>query len=222
MGRYSEGERLCRRALAIQERSLGPENAELSGTLDNLASNYRGQSRLESALELSRRALQISRNTYGDSHPFTCKRLRTVTVLEANLGHLGDAQGFLQGIVEVQRQALGEQSPALATTIANLAAVKFRQGLPLEAETLYRQAVLILDRSRSNDHKLAEVFTNFAWLLRQTGRRGEAKKMELRAGAISRNGNTSGRFAVDISERGCKTDCVNEFSDTKQGEQGWN
>jgi tetratricopeptide (TPR) repeat protein len=200
-GRYAEAERLCKRALVIEEKALGPEHPQVSAALDNLASIYRRQGQFEVALDLSRRAEQLARKAFGDRHPLTCQRGNKLAVLYGTVERLPEAEALLRRILENQRQALGEDNLDVATTMANLAAVSFRRKLPLEAVALYRQALPILERFRSNDQKLVTVLSNFAWVLRQTGSRGEAKKLEARARAISASHLSDwGRYTVDVSE----------------------
>jgi tetratricopeptide (TPR) repeat protein len=187
--------------LAIQEEILGPEHFQVSVTLDNLASIYCRRGQFESALDLSRRAEQIARKAFGDQHPLTCLRANKVAVLYADLGRFPEAEALLRRTLEVQRQALGEDSPDVALTMANLAAVNLRRKLPVEADALYRRALLILERSRSNDRKLVAVLSNYAWLLHQTGKRSEGRKLEARARAISMTHRSDwGRHTVDVSD----------------------
>ena len=71
----------------------------------------------------------------------------------------------------------------------------------MEAGALYRRAMLILECSRSNDQKLVTVLSNYARLLRHTGRRGEAKKLEARARAISMTHRSDwSHYTVDVSD----------------------
>jgi tetratricopeptide (TPR) repeat protein len=200
-GRYVEAERLCQRALAIEEKALGPEHPQVSAILDNLASTYSRRGQFETAVDLSRRAEQIARKAFGDQHPITCLRANKLAVLYGNLGRLVEAEALLRRILEIQLLALGEDNPDVATTLANLAAVSSRRQLPVEAVNLYRRALPIFERSRSNDQKLVIVLSNYAWLLRQTGRSRDAKRLEARARAISvRHQSSWGRYTVDVGD----------------------
>jgi len=98
-------------------------------------------------------------------------------------------------------RALGEDNPDVATTMANLAAICVRLKMTVEADSLYRRLLAILDRSRANDRTLVSVLGDFAWLLRQTGRSREAKKLESRAHEIAAMyPDDRRRYTVDVSD----------------------
>jgi tetratricopeptide (TPR) repeat protein len=170
-------------------------------TLDNLASIYRRRGRFEAALELSRRAEQIAHNSFGDRHPLTCLRANKLAVLYGDTGRLSEAESLLRRTLEIQVQALGEGNPDVANTMANLAAIYVRLKKPIEADSFYRRLLAVLERSRANDRKLVSVLGDYAWLLRQTGRSREARKLESRAHEIAAMYPEDWRrYTVDVSD----------------------
>jgi tetratricopeptide (TPR) repeat protein len=56
---FPEAERLCRRALAIDEASCGPDHPNVARVLNNLARLLQDRNRLDEAEPLFRRALAI-------------------------------------------------------------------------------------------------------------------------------------------------------------------
>lgn len=64
-GRYAEAEPLLKRALAIQEKALGPDHPDVSNSLNNLATLYAGQGRYADADPLFKRALAIHEKALG-------------------------------------------------------------------------------------------------------------------------------------------------------------
>ena len=58
-GRFAEAEPLLKRALAIQEKAVGPNHPLVAGTLAALARGYEAQGRTEEALGASRRSVGI-------------------------------------------------------------------------------------------------------------------------------------------------------------------
>ncbi len=64
----------------------------------------------------------------------------------------------------------------------NLAESLQSQDRHSEAEDHFRRALAICDRSLSGDHpQTIQTLVNYAMLLRQTGRKGQASRMEKRA-----------------------------------------
>jgi tetratricopeptide (TPR) repeat protein len=58
-GRYSEAIPLAQRALAIREKSLGPDHPDVATSLNNLALLYNNQGRYADAEPLYKRSLAI-------------------------------------------------------------------------------------------------------------------------------------------------------------------
>jgi tetratricopeptide (TPR) repeat protein len=198
-GKYEDAERLCKRALTIEERVLRPDDLQLSATLDTLASIYSRRGQFEAALDVGRRAEQIARNALGVPNPITWARGNKVAVLLADLDRLPEADSLLRQLIEIQET--GEENRYSAMTLANLAAVSFRRGSPAESVTLYDRALLILARSGSDDDQLVSVWSNYAWVLRRTGRKRDAKKLEARARSVLVNRqNDWTAYTVDVGD----------------------
>ena len=58
-GQYAAAEPLYKRALAIDEKALGPDHPSVATSLENLAGLYRATERTEEAKKLERRAERI-------------------------------------------------------------------------------------------------------------------------------------------------------------------
>ena len=67
--RLAEAEPLMRRALAIDEKSFGPEHPDVARDLNNLAQLLQATNRLAEAEPLMRRALAIDENELRPEHP---------------------------------------------------------------------------------------------------------------------------------------------------------
>ena len=67
--RLTRTEPLKRRALAIDEKSLGPEHPDVATDLNNLALLLQATNRLTEAEPLYRRALAIDEKSLGPEHP---------------------------------------------------------------------------------------------------------------------------------------------------------
>jgi uncharacterized protein YoaH (UPF0181 family) len=65
----AEAEPMMRRALAIDEQSLGPDHPNVARNLHNLAVLLQATNRLADAKPLGRRALKIWAKSLGAEHP---------------------------------------------------------------------------------------------------------------------------------------------------------
>ena len=79
---------MMRRALAIEEKSLGTEHPRVAMSLNNLAALFGATNRLSEAEPLMRRALAIEEKSLGTEHP-------DVAILLNNLGQLLQATNRL-------------------------------------------------------------------------------------------------------------------------------
>ena len=70
-----------RRALAIDEQSLGPDHPRVAIRLNNLAQLLQATNRLEDAEPLMRRALAILEASLPDHHPWVQGGRRNLNVL---------------------------------------------------------------------------------------------------------------------------------------------
>lgn len=66
--RYEEAEPLCKRALEIDERELGPDHPDVATDMKNLAELYRAQERFGEAEPLYHKALEIRESSPGSVH----------------------------------------------------------------------------------------------------------------------------------------------------------
>ena len=79
--RLPEAEPLMRRALAIDEKSYGPEHPDVAIDLNNLAALLQATNRLPEAEPLMRRALTIDEKSYGPEHPDVAIDLNNLAAL---------------------------------------------------------------------------------------------------------------------------------------------
>jgi tetratricopeptide (TPR) repeat protein len=74
-GNYAEAEPLHQRALAIREKALGPEHADVAQSPNNLALLYKTQGKYAEAEPLYQRARAIWEKALGPEHPHVATAL---------------------------------------------------------------------------------------------------------------------------------------------------
>jgi tetratricopeptide (TPR) repeat protein len=118
--RYDESEAIYRRALAIFEKTFGPEHYEVASNLHNLAAVLCTRGDLDEAEKLYRRALVIKEKLLGEDSPDAALTLNNLGALLSRAGRPKEAAGLLQRAVAVLQGQVAPDHPHLALARANL------------------------------------------------------------------------------------------------------
>jgi tetratricopeptide (TPR) repeat protein len=124
--RLGEGEPLMKRALAIWEKTLGPEHPNVATGVNNLAELYRAQGQYAQAEPLYRRALAIDEKSYGAEHPIVARDLSNLAQLLQDSKRLGEAEPLMRRVLVIIIQFTPETShphPYLRVALYNYVAL---------------------------------------------------------------------------------------------------
>lgn len=137
-----EAEPLMRRALTIDEKSLGANHPNVAVRLNNLSQLLKATNRLKEAEPLLRRALAISEQNMSANHPELALRLNNLAELYQDTNRFGEAEPLLRRSVSIfldfTRQT-GYQHPHLKVAIDNYANLLMRW-VAVESKFLRRSA----------------------------------------------------------------------------------
>jgi class 3 adenylate cyclase/tetratricopeptide (TPR) repeat protein len=184
-GAYSAAELLLKRALAIHEKTLGPDHPDVARSINSLAGVYYVQGHYEEAERLYRRALEVREKTLGPDHPDVSESLNDLGLLYRNQGRYDEAQSLLARALAICERALGPDHPNVAVCLDNLGIVNRDQGRFNETETLNARAVAILEKALGPHHPhVAYGLSNLGYVYGQQGRFDEAEALNTRALAI--------------------------------------
>jgi len=142
---YGRAERLKRAALAIGERSLGPDHPSVATRLNNLAELLRATNRLAEAEPLYRRALAIDEASLGPDHPDVARDLNNLAKLLEATNRLAEAEPLYRRMVLIFlnfRRATGHAHPHHDTALANYAGILQDLGRTQEAIDAELRALL--------------------------------------------------------------------------------
>ncbi len=182
---HGAAEPLMRRALAIDETSLGPDHPDVATDLNNLAQLLQATNRLAEAEPLMRRALAIDETSFGPDHPNVAIRLNNLAALLQATNRLAEAEPLMRRALAIDETSFGPDHPNVATDLNNLAALLQATNRLAEAEPLMRRALAIDETSFGPDHpNVATDLNNLALLLQATNRLAEAEPLMRRALAI--------------------------------------
>ncbi len=119
--KYSQAEKLYRRALAVFERVYGRNHYEVAVTLNNLAALYQAQGIGGKPESLYRRALAIKEKILGPQHPDVGMTLNNLGVYYRAVGRFAEARPCCERASRIFERALGASHPKVATALWNYA-----------------------------------------------------------------------------------------------------
>ena len=222
-GQYGEAETLHDRALAIYEKTLGPDSPLTATGWSNLGNVRYLQGKLAAAEDAHRRALAIREKVLGRDHPDTATSLNNLAnvlleqgkdvrtsgaeqLAQRSLGQVqvfSEVEGMYRRALSIQERALGPDHPAVANTLNNLSAFLDQQGRSPEAEALQRRALAILEKRVGPLHPdTAATLTTLALSLDRQGKVLESEQVYLRAVDTSRKAGNPRTLLLNDSRLG--------------------
>ncbi len=177
-GQHAEAEPLVRRALALDEQSLGPDDPNVARDLHNLAHLLEATNRMTEAEPLMRRALAIDERSFGPEHPDVARDLHNLARLLQATNRLAEAEPLMRRSLSIFEKSFGSNHPNVATSLNNLAGLLQATNRLGEAEPLIRRALALDEQSLGPQHpRVATRLSNLAVLLRATDRQAEAEPL---------------------------------------------
>src|SRR5271157_1511679 len=152
-GDYAGAESLQRRALAINEKTLGPNHPLVAAGLNNLATLLYAKGDYAGAEPLYRRALAIQEKALGQDHPSVAIDLNNLASLLYHKGDYVGAEPLFRRAVAIDEKALGPDHPDVARDLNNLALLLQAKGDYARAEALFRRALGICEKVLGPDHQ---------------------------------------------------------------------
>jgi CHAT domain-containing protein/tetratricopeptide (TPR) repeat protein len=204
-GKYSDAMEPAQRALAIREKTLGPEHRDVAESLNSLALFQLGQGHYSDAEPLAQRALKIRETALGKKHPDVAVSLNTLAWLYWSEGRNSEAQPLLERALEIREKSLGPEHELVAESLDNLAVLLHDRGRYGEAEPLYQRALRIQEKVLGPENTaVAQSLDNLARLYKAQGRYAEVESFFSRALKI--------REKAQGSDHPDVANCLNSFA----------
>jgi nephrocystin-3 len=140
-GSFDEALSLYQRTLKTLESALGPNHPDVGTVLNNLASLYVQNNKLEEAEPIFQRGIEIDKTSHGIEHPKTATSLHNYALLLEREQKWEEAEKVYRESLEIRRKVLGEDHNITAISYNNLANLLLRVQKLDEAETFYRRAL---------------------------------------------------------------------------------
>jgi tetratricopeptide (TPR) repeat protein len=185
---WRDAESLLRRALTIDEESLGADHPNVARGLSSLALLLKDTNRHAEAERMMRRALTIDEKSLGAHHPDVAIDLNNLAQLLRETNRYGEAEPLVRRALAIDEQGFGADYTNVAISLNNLAQLLKDTNRYGEAEPLMWQALSMDERKFGPNHpSVAHDLNNLAMLLNDTKRFGEGEPLMRRALTIDEN-----------------------------------
>uniref|UniRef100_A0A8C4L567 Nephrocystin-3 n=1 Tax=Equus asinus asinus TaxID=83772 RepID=A0A8C4L567_EQUAS len=173
---------LRRRALQLEELTLGKDTPDNARTLNELGVLYYLQNNLETADQFLKRSLEMRERVLGPDHPDCAQSLNNLAALCNEKKQYDKAEELYERALDIRRRALAPDHPSLAYTVKHLAILYKKMGKLDKAVPLYELAVEIRQKSFGPKHpSVATALVNLAVLHSQMKKHIEALPLYERA-----------------------------------------
>ncbi len=216
-----DAEREFKRALAVQEANLGPEDPALAGPIYNLALISTAHGRHGEALPLYQRALKLAERSLGAEHPDVATLLTSMAQTLSGQGRYEEAIALLRRSKAIQEKYQGRQSLQVASALLATAQALFFLGRYEEALPAVTEAIAIRETALGKDHpSLAFSYIVAGDVAREQGRLPESRRyyeraLALRTQAYGENhvevGMLHSRLGVQASAEGHPREALASF-----------
>jgi hypothetical protein len=151
-GFWTEAEKLQVQVMETRSRVFGEEHSDTLAIMEDLASTYGRQGRLEEAQNLTVRVMETRSRVLGAEHPHTLSCVGNLAVICGDQGRWKEAEKLTIQVVEMLTRILGVEHPNTLTNMGNLGTIYGHQGRWVEGEKLLRYVMETNSRVLGPDH----------------------------------------------------------------------
>jgi len=201
LGLYKQATPLLENALATRRQLFGDEHLAVCSSMNNLANLLISKADYEAAESLLRKAIEIHRKLKVNQIGYT-EILSNLAGVLLEKGDFTAAESLFREELAIERKLLGDEDPAVATTLHNLAGILNEKGDYTEAETLFREALTINRKQLGNNHPYVSItMDTLAQVLYHKGEYEEAEFLYRESLAIRRKiyGNEHPKVAMNLN-----------------------
>lgn len=140
-----------RLALALREKELGPDDPDISHSVEALAVGLTRARRYQEAMPLYLRALDLAERRLGPHHPDVARLVNNMGGPLFEMGRYEEVHALTLRAVTIWEATLPPDHPDLAMAIRNLAGVENELGRPAEALAQARRSIAMSEKSEGPD-----------------------------------------------------------------------
>jgi serine/threonine-protein kinase len=216
-GDRDKAERLYRQSLAIREKVLGKDHADVAESQNGLALVLAVRKIVE-AEQLARKALSIREKALGANDPAVAESLSTLVEVTMEIGKPSEIESFLERAIAIRESSFGSEHPDLAESLINKGIFLDKKCQCRDAETPMRRAIPILEKTFGANHPVvARANLALASVIAGQGREPEFEELSGRAIAIleKSSGPTGRDLAKALSIKGTALTNLDKYKEAE-------
>jgi len=184
-GRFSEADKIFRKILESQERTLGFGHPDVANSLINFGSQYESLGRNEIAESFYTRGLKILETVHGTSHPDLTAPLSSLGLLYKSQEKFKDAERILIRCLDIAEKYFGSDNSNTAISLNNLALLYADRGQFSKAGPLYQRSLDVVSKVFGSESLNASYASNnLAYFYADQNRYEEAEPFYLKTLAL--------------------------------------
>jgi CHAT domain-containing protein/tetratricopeptide (TPR) repeat protein len=165
-----ESEEVCRRAVSIMERTVGPRDVRYAASLYQFGMLWFSRKEFGRALPLLEQSREIRLDARGSDHNDVALSLLAIGAAQLELGRASIAAATIEQAVSIQAKSLGPDDPDRLRGLNALGSVLYRLGRFSKSILVYEECIRILDGApQANPPLLGEALHNLGCLQSETG-----------------------------------------------------
>ena len=158
------------------------DRADYSSLLNNLAITYQDLGRLDKALEIQKKALEIDEQIFDAFHPTIARDYNNLSLIYQQLGQLDNALLWQKKALQIYEVSLGVSHPEVANNYNNLAVIYQQLGQFEKALEFQLKALNIDKQALGSEHpKTSRDYGNLATIYQQMGDYEKALEAQMKA-----------------------------------------
>ena len=169
---YAAARAAFERALAIDEKTFGPDHPNVAIRVNNLGMVHKALSDLPAARAAFERALARDEKTFGPDHPNVAIRVNNLGSVYQDMGDLPAARAAFERALAIGEKTFGPDHPNVAIPVNNLGKVLQQMGDLPAARASYERALKFMEKYAPNSPGTKIVRENLERVM------GEAQKAE--------------------------------------------
>jgi tetratricopeptide (TPR) repeat protein len=150
-GRYLEAAPVAEEALQLAEKTFGPDDLNVSRSLNNLSVVYRALGKTPETEPLLLRASQIAEKNLSPDSLTLAKVIENLATSYFDDGKFAAAEPLFQRVLNIREKALPPGDPSVASSLGSLGSTYFKEGRYQEAEPVFRRLLALNEKVAGAD-----------------------------------------------------------------------